>query len=80
MSNLLIRYEVGDHLAVYCQSDVKLVDTLGKLLDADLDQVISMKNLDPDNNKKTLFPCPTTYRTALSYYVSLPIKLSIESS
>ena len=40
-------------------------------VDIDLDQVFTLINLDEDSSKKHPFPCPTTYRTALSYYVEI---------
>ncbi|KPM11726.1 NADPH-cytochrome P450 reductase-like protein [Sarcoptes scabiei] len=66
-----LRYEAGDHVAIYPQNDSKLVKRIGELLDTDLDQVFTLKNIDEDNSKKHPFPCPTTYRTALTYYVDI---------
>lgn len=40
------RYESGDHVAVYPANDSNLVNQLGKILGADLDVVMSLKNLD----------------------------------
>lgn len=65
------RYEAGDHLAIYPQNDSKIVDKIGKLLDIDLDAIISLKNVDEDSSKKHPFPCPCSYRTALTHYVDL---------
>ncbi|XP_054273617.1 NADPH--cytochrome P450 reductase [Macrosteles quadrilineatus] len=66
-----MRYDTGDHLAVYPENDATLVSKLGKLLDADLDTVFTLTNTDEDSSKKHPFPCPTTYRTALTYYVDI---------
>ena len=66
-----IRYDAGDHVAVYPINDLELVNKIGSLLDVNLDQVFSLTNLDEDSSKKHPFPCPTTYRTALSYYVEI---------
>uniref|UniRef100_A0A670JWP1 NADPH--cytochrome P450 reductase n=1 Tax=Podarcis muralis TaxID=64176 RepID=A0A670JWP1_PODMU len=66
-----IRYESGDHVAVYPANDTSLVNQLGEILGADLDMVISLNNLDEESNKKHPFPCPTTYRTALTYYLDI---------
>merc|ERR1719297_426277 len=66
-----IRYDAGDHVAVYPINDTVLVDKIGNLLDINLDQVFTLINLDEDSSKKHPFPCPTTYRTALSYYVEI---------
>ncbi|KAI4878818.1 hypothetical protein NFI96_033302 [Prochilodus magdalenae] len=66
-----IRYEAGDHVAVYPMNDVSLVNRLGERLGVDLDTVITLKNLDEEANKKHPFPCPTTYRTALTHYLDI---------
>ncbi|XP_073471311.1 NADPH--cytochrome P450 reductase isoform X1 [Aquarana catesbeiana] len=66
-----IRYESGDHVAVYPANDSSIVNKLGEILSADLDTVISLNNLDEESNKKHPFPCPTTYRTALTYYLDV---------
>merc|ERR1719369_2612781 len=66
-----IRYEAGDHVAIYPTNDVQLVDRIGQLLDIDLDTVFTMKALDEDATKKSPFPVPTTYRTALKHYVDI---------
>lgn len=58
-------------MAIYPQNDPELVEKIGKLLNADLDTVITLKNVDESSSKKTPFPCPCTYRTALSYYVDI---------
>ena len=66
-----IRYDAGDHVAIYPTNDLTLVDRLGELLRIDLDTVFTMINLDEDSTKKHPFPCPTTYRTALAHYVDI---------
>jgi len=66
-----IRYDAGDHVAIYPTNNLQLVDKLGELLGVDLDTVFTMINLDEDSTKKHPFPCPTTYRTALSHYVDI---------
>ncbi|KAM7413157.1 hypothetical protein PAMA_020506 [Pampus argenteus] len=66
-----IRYESGDHVAVFPTNDSALVNKLGQVLGVDLDVVISLKNLDEESNKKHPFPCPTTYRTALTHYLDI---------
>ena len=66
-----IRYDAGDHIAVYPKNNEDIVDQLGSLLNIDLDQVFTLINLDEDSSKKHPFPCPTTYRTALSHYVEI---------
>ncbi|KAI2795909.1 hypothetical protein BLOT_016382 [Blomia tropicalis] len=71
IKNSKLRYEAGDHISVYPQNDSTLVEKIGELLNANLDTVFTLKNLDEDSSKKTPFPCPTTYRTALTYYLDI---------
>ncbi|XP_030042001.1 NADPH--cytochrome P450 reductase isoform X2 [Microcaecilia unicolor] len=71
ISGSKIRYESGDHVAVYPANDTLLVNQLGEILQTDLDTVISLNNLDEESNKKHPFPCPTSYRTALTYYLDI---------
>ncbi|XP_064159149.1 NADPH--cytochrome P450 reductase-like isoform X1 [Anguilla rostrata] len=66
-----IRYEAGDHVAVYPTNDPAIVNQIGHVLDVDLETVISLRNLDEETNKKNPFPCPTTYRTALMHYLDI---------
>ena len=41
-----IRYEAGDHVAVYPTNDSVLVEGIGKRLDVDLDTIFSLDNVD----------------------------------
>jgi len=66
-----IRYEAGDHVAIYPTNDERLVNRIGELLNIDLDTVFTMKALEEDAIKKSPFPVPTTYRAALSHYVDI---------
>lgn len=66
-----MRYEAGDHLAMYPVNDQDLVLRLGKLCNADMDTIFSLINTDTDSSKKHPFPCPTTYRTALTHYLEI---------
>jgi len=66
-----IRYDAGDHVAVYPVNNTDLVNLIGEKLEIDMDQVFTMTNVDEDSTKKHPFPCPTTYRTALSHYVEI---------
>ncbi|CAO1395159.1 unnamed protein product [Diamesa serratosioi] len=66
-----MRYEAGDHLAMYPVNDTDLVDRLGKLCNADLNTIFSLINTDTDSSKKHPFPCPTTYRSALTHYLEI---------
>ncbi|KAK1158389.1 NADPH--cytochrome P450 reductase-like isoform X1 [Acipenser oxyrinchus oxyrinchus] len=66
-----IRYDSGDHVAVYPINDTTIVNKIGEILNVDLDTVISLNNLDEESNKKHPFPCPTSYRTALTHYLDI---------
>ncbi|XP_068151793.1 LOW QUALITY PROTEIN: NADPH--cytochrome P450 reductase [Drosophila tropicalis] len=66
-----MRYDAGDHVAMYPINDKSLVEKLGELCKADLDTVFSLINTDTDSSKKHPFPCPTTYRTALTHYLEI---------
>jgi NADPH-ferrihemoprotein reductase len=66
-----LRYDAGDHLAVFPTNDSKLVERIGELLDVDLDQLVTLTNTDEDAKKKHPFPCPCTYRTALTHYLDI---------
>uniref|UniRef100_A0A8R1DSH1 NADPH--cytochrome P450 reductase n=1 Tax=Caenorhabditis japonica TaxID=281687 RepID=A0A8R1DSH1_CAEJA len=71
-----IRYEAGDHLAVFPTNDSSLVDRLIEILDFEPDRAFRLVNVDEDASKRHPFPCPTTFRTALSHYVDIcaPVK------
>lgn len=71
ISGSKMRYESGDHIGIYPTNDQQLVNKIGQLLNVDLDTVITLKNLDTESSKKHPFPCPTSYRTALTYYVDV---------
>lgn len=71
ISGSKIRYEAGDHVAIYPTNNPDLVNKLGQILQVDLDTVITLKNLDEDSSKKHPFPCPCTYKTALLHYVDI---------
>lgn len=43
---VFVRYESGDHVAVFPTNDAALVNKLGQVLGVDLDVVISLNNLD----------------------------------
>ncbi|KAH8325706.1 hypothetical protein KR067_004844 [Drosophila pandora] len=66
-----MRYDAGDHVAMYPINDKSLVEKLGQLCNADLDTIFSLINTDTDSSKKHPFPCPTTYRTALTHYLEI---------
>ena len=67
-----ITYATGDHVGIFPQNDPEEVERLGKRLGiTDMDAVFTMTALDPSSSKKYPFPCPTTYRTALTYYLDI---------
>ena len=66
-----LSYVAGDHVAVFPANNSTAVDRIGSLLQVDLDTVFSLTNVDDEATKKHPFPCPTTYRTALTYYVDI---------
>lgn len=66
-----IRYHAGDHVGVYPVNDLEMVDKIGKILNVDLDTVFRLNNVDEDAAKRSPFPCPTTYRTALLNYTDI---------
>ncbi|XP_053950395.1 NADPH--cytochrome P450 reductase isoform X1 [Anastrepha ludens] len=71
ISGSKMRYDAGDHVAMYPINDSELVEKLGKLCNADLNTVFSLINTDTDSSKKHPFPCPTTYHTALKHYLEI---------
>lgn len=66
-----LRYEAGDHAAVYPTNDENIVQGMAKILGVDLSTVFTLTNVDTDSSKKHPFPCPTTFATALRHYVDL---------
>ncbi|KAK7088147.1 NADPH--cytochrome P450 reductase-like isoform X2 [Littorina saxatilis] len=71
ISGSKIRYEAGDHVGVYPINDQDTVEKIGKRLGLDLDTVFTLTNVDEEASKKHPFPCPCSYRTALSHYVDI---------
>ncbi|CAG9783772.1 unnamed protein product [Diatraea saccharalis] len=71
ISDSKMRYEAGDHVAIYPINDTDLVDRLGALTEANMDEIFSLINTDLESSKKHPFPCPTSYRTALSHYLEI---------
>ena len=71
ISGSRMRYDAGDHVAIYPMNDPNLVNRIGELLNLDLDTVFTMRATDEEATRRNPFPCPTTYRTALTYYVDI---------
>ncbi|XP_033224319.1 NADPH--cytochrome P450 reductase isoform X5 [Belonocnema kinseyi] len=66
-----MRYDTGDHLAVYPVNSSELVDKIGVKCGVDLDTVFTLTNTDEESTKKHPFPCPCSYRTALTHYLDI---------
>ncbi|KAK0083960.1 hypothetical protein PV325_007857 [Microctonus aethiopoides] len=66
-----MRYDAGDHVAVYPVNNSELVDKIGEICEADLDRVITLTNTDEESTKKNPFPCPCSYRTAFTHYLDI---------
>ncbi|XP_017770493.1 PREDICTED: NADPH--cytochrome P450 reductase [Nicrophorus vespilloides] len=66
-----MRYDSGDHLAVYPVNDTELVEKIGKFTGTNLDTVFTLINTDEESSKKHPFPCPCSYRTALTHYLDI---------
>ncbi|KAL8560658.1 hypothetical protein ACOMHN_052674 [Nucella lapillus] len=71
ISGSKIRYEAGDHVGVYPTNDLGTVERIGRRLGVDLNTVFTLRNIDEEASKKHPFPCPCSYRTALSHYVDI---------
>ena len=71
-----VRYEAGDHLGIFPKNNPDLVERIAKLLNTDLETVFKLINVDEESPKRYPFPCPCSYRTALTHYVDicLPVK------
>lgn len=66
-----MRYDAGDHLAVYATNDTELVEKIGKFTNKDLDTIFTLTNTDEESSKKHPFPNPCSYRTALTHYLDI---------
>ena len=65
------RYDAGDHVAIYPCNKASLVAELCDVLKKDPETVFTLTNQDEFSSKRTPFPCPCTYRTALTHYVDI---------
>ncbi|KAI9151118.1 hypothetical protein H9P43_009733 [Blastocladiella emersonii ATCC 22665] len=70
-----LSYQPGDHLAVWPENAAAEVEALARALGiADkLDTVFALTATDPAARKKHPFPCPTTYRAALTHYLDIAV-------
>ncbi|XP_066157348.1 NADPH--cytochrome P450 reductase [Euwallacea fornicatus] len=66
-----MRYDSGDHLAVYPVNNTELVEKIEKLCEKNLETIFSLINTDEESSKKHPFPCPCSYRTALTHYLDI---------
>lgn len=68
-----MQYEAGDHVGIFPQNDADLVQLLGELCGADLDEKYSPIDNEQHSmsSKKRLSPSPTTYRSFLTNFVEL---------
>lgn len=71
-----IRYEAGDHVAIFPTNDSVLVQKILDRLDVSPEQAFRLINTDEESSKRNPFPCPTTVKTALTHYVDIasPVK------
>eukprot|EP00732_Lithocolla_globosa_P000865 Lithocolla_globosa_v1_NODE_344_length_4393_cov_24.392577.p1 type:complete len:670 gc:universal NODE_344_length_4393_cov_24.392577:2367-4376(+) len=69
-----LSYQSGDHIGIFPTNDPDVVDLVKNSLNIkDLDALFSLEAVDPSSAKKFPFPCPCSYRTALSHYLDLNI-------
>lgn len=67
-----IIYETGDHIGIFPQNDPLEVERFGRLLQLpSLDDIFTMTTIDESAAKKHPFPCPCSFRTALTYYIDI---------
>eukprot|EP00158_Paraphelidium_tribonemae_P006897 Partr_v1_DN28020_c1_g1_i1_m57092 putative This enzyme is required for electron transfer from NADP to cytochrome P450 (By similarity) len=75
ISGSSLRYQSGDHMAMYAPNDSDEVLLLARVLglEAKLDHVFDMRTSDNSGPvaKRTPFPCPTTFRAALTSYIDI---------
>jgi NADPH-ferrihemoprotein reductase len=73
IENSNIRYQTGDHVGVAPKNKeddvMRLVEAMK--IQSILHDPFDMKALDPSNNRKNPFPCPTTCFAAFSYYLDI---------
>lgn len=56
---------------MFAQNETKLISELATRLNINLDETFALKAVDAFTKKRQPFPCPCTYRTALTHYVEL---------
>ncbi|KAL7674407.1 hypothetical protein ACOME3_000686 [Neoechinorhynchus agilis] len=79
ISSSSMRYECGDHCAIYVPNPIELIESLRELYleSVDFDELIYLENKEALNAVDlNPFPCPCSYRTAFTHYVDLSGPLS----
>jgi NADPH-ferrihemoprotein reductase len=67
-----VAYETGDHIGIFPQNDPREVEKFGRLLRlSSLDDIFTLTTIDESAAKKYPFPCPCSFRTALTYYIDI---------
>jgi NADPH-ferrihemoprotein reductase len=75
-----LEYEAGDHLAMFPQNDPLDVEKFGYLLDLpSLDTIFTMSAVDASSSRRSPFPCPCSFRTALTHYVDFKAPLPVNT-
>eukprot|EP01095_Lingulamoeba_sp_RSL-Kostka_P017334 TRINITY_DN892_c4_g1_i1.p1 TRINITY_DN892_c4_g1~~TRINITY_DN892_c4_g1_i1.p1 ORF type:complete len:656 (-),score=271.34 TRINITY_DN892_c4_g1_i1:108-2075(-) len=64
-----MKYKPGDHYGIYPENTSELVEAYGKRLDINLDDVVSIHNVDNPNSRPLVGP--TTYRRILTSFIDL---------
>lgn len=69
LSDSDIHYRIGDHLGIYPQNDLEIVENLGKRLSiSNMDEVFEMKSIKSPFHS---FPTPCSFRTAFTHYIAI---------
>ncbi|KAF6779982.1 hypothetical protein AHF37_00492 [Paragonimus kellicotti] len=74
-----MRYQPGDHVAVLPNNPKNLVQRFADLFEIDLDDTVNLWAVSEFTSRSSPFPCPCSYRTALTHYVDLagPPRLNV---
>eukprot|EP00197_Chlamydomonas_leiostraca_P012125 CAMPEP_0202864656 /NCGR_PEP_ID=MMETSP1391-20130828/4809_1 /ASSEMBLY_ACC=CAM_ASM_000867 /TAXON_ID=1034604 /ORGANISM="Chlamydomonas leiostraca, Strain SAG 11-49" /LENGTH=667 /DNA_ID=CAMNT_0049544423 /DNA_START=66 /DNA_END=2069 /DNA_ORIENTATION=- len=66
-----VRYEAGDHVAVYAQNSAPVVEEVAKLLGTPADTIIQLKAPAGAQGLAAPLPGPISLRTALAYFADV---------
>ncbi|KAF8571020.1 hypothetical protein P879_01587 [Paragonimus westermani] len=74
-----MRYQPGDHVAVLPNNPKDLVQRFADLFKIELDDTVNFQAISEFTSCSSPFPCPCSYRTALTHYVDLagPPRLNV---